>query len=95
MNNLLTKIKSLISSLYTTRAAGIYILLFAISIGVATFIENDWGTSSAQKVVYKSRWFELLLILFGITIIMNIFKFRMIQQKKWAVLMFHASIIII
>lgn len=95
MNNLLTKIKSLLSSLYTTRAAGMYILLFAISIGVATFIENDWGTSSAQKVVYKSWWFELLLILFGITIIMNIFKFRMIQQKKWAVLMFHASIIII
>ena len=26
-----------------TRAAGLYILLFALAIGVATFIENDFG----------------------------------------------------
>jgi len=95
MKRILTKIKSALFPLFNTRAAGVYFLLFAGAIGVATFIENDWGTSAAQKVVYKSWWFELLLILFGITIIVNIFKFRMIQQKKWAVLLFHASIIII
>ena len=72
-----------------------YIILFAIAIAIATFIENDFGTSSAQKVVFKARWFELLLLLFGISIIVNIFRFRMIQQKKWAILTFHAAIIVI
>ncbi len=80
---------------FNTRAAGLYILLFAVSIAAATFIENDFGTSAAQKTVYNAWWFELLLILFSISIVVNIFKFRMIQQKKWALLIFHSSIIII
>jgi len=83
------------SPFFNTRAAGAYILLFAISIAVATFVENDYGTSSAQKVIFKSWWFELLLFLFSVTIIVNIFKFRMIQQKKWALLLFHSAIVII
>ncbi|MBT8306038.1 MAG: cytochrome c biogenesis protein ResB, partial [Maribacter sp.] len=95
MKNLIDTIKKYLSPLFNTRAAGLYILLFAAAIGTATFIENDFGTSAAQKVIYKSWWFELLLILFGITIIVNIFKFRMIQQKKWPLLLFHGAIIII
>ena len=81
--------------LFDTRAAGLYLLLFATSIGAATFIENDFGTSAAQKVVYKSWWFELLLILFGITILINVIRFRMVQQKKWALLIFHTAIVVI
>jgi cytochrome c-type biogenesis protein CcsB len=81
--------------LFSTSAAGLYLLLFAIAIGVATFVENDFGTSSAQDIIFKARWFELLLVLFGCTILANIFRFRMVQQKKWAALMFHSAIIII
>lgn len=88
-------LKKLFTGLFSTSAAGLYILLFAISIGVATFVENDFGTSSAQKVIFKSRWFELILVLFGISILVNIFRFRMIQQKKWGTLSFHASMVII
>ena len=95
MKNLLVSIKKYIAPLFNTRAAGLYLILFAASIAIATFIENDFGTSAAQKVIFKSWWFELLLALFGITIIMNIFKFRMIAQKKWALLLFHGAIIII
>ena len=36
-------------------------ILFAVAIAVATFIENDFGTSSAQKIIFKARWFELLI----------------------------------
>ena len=79
----------------STRAAGIYILLFALSIGIATFIENDFGTSSAQKLIFKSTWFEVLLLLFSISILANIFRYNLIKQKKWASLLFHASILII
>jgi predicted membrane channel-forming protein YqfA (hemolysin III family) len=83
------------NSVFSTRAAGLYMLLFAIAIGGATFVENDFGTSSAQDIIFKSMWFELLLVLFGGTILANIFRYRMIQQKKWASLIFHSSIIII
>lgn len=88
-------LKKLFNALFSTSAAGLYILLFAASIGVATFIENDFGTSSAQKVVFKTHWFELILVLFGISLVANIFKFRMVQQKKWAILTFHAAMVVI
>ncbi len=95
MKKRLSRLLANFSPLFNTRAAGLYLVLFAASIGIATFIENDFGTSAAQKVIFKSWWFELLLLLFAITIVVNIFKFRMIQQKKWPLLLFHAAIIII
>ncbi len=95
MKNYLTKAKNILAPIFNTRASGAYMLLFAIAIGVATFIENDYGTSSAQKVVFKSWWFELLLVLFSLSIMVNIFKFNMIKQKKWTLLLFHSAIVII
>ncbi len=87
--------KKFLNLFFSTRAAGLYILLFAGAIGTATFIENDFGTSAAQKLIFKAKWFELLLVLFGISILVNIFRYRMIQQKKWAILTFHAAILVI
>lgn len=88
-------IKKVIEWLFSTPAAGLYMIIFAVSIGFATFIENDFGTSAAQKVVFQAKWFELLLVLFAITLIYNIYRFRMIQQKKWSILAFHLSMVII
>ena len=88
-------IEKTIRLLFGTRAAGAYLILFALAIGVATFIENDFGTSSAQKLVYRAKWFELLLLLFGMCIGYNVFQFRMIQRKRWSLLTFHLAIIII
>ena len=81
--------------LFSTRAAGIYFLLFAFAIGGATFIENDFGTAAAQKWIYQAKWFELLLLLFGITILVNMFRFRLFRREKWPVLLFHLAILVI
>ncbi len=88
-------IRQIFQRLFSTSAAGLYMLLFALAIGVATFIENDYGTSAAQKVIFKAGWFELLLLLFGVSILINIFRFRLLQQKKWSTFAFHASILLI
>ncbi|MEM7374705.1 MAG: cytochrome c biogenesis protein CcsA [Bacteroidota bacterium] len=95
MNNILPTIRYYLMPLFNTKASGVYILLFAVAIGVATFIENDFGTSAAQKVIFQAWWFELLLGLFGVSIIVNIVKFRMVPQKKWPLLLFHSAIIVI
>jgi len=79
----------------STRFSGIYLLLFAISIAVATFIENDFGTSAANKWVFRSLWFEVLLGLFALSIFANMLSYRLIDQKKWSTLLFHLSILII
>jgi len=88
-------LKNILNKLFSTTAAGLYMILFALAIGAATFVENDFGTSSAQKVIFKARWMELLLLLFAISILVNMFRFRLTQQKKWAIFAFHISILII
>ena len=37
------------------------ILLFAFAIGYATFIENDFGRSSAKALIFSAWWFEVIL----------------------------------
>lgn len=88
-------LRKILNRLFSTSASGLYMILFAAAIAVATFIENDFGTSAAQKVIFQSKWFELLLVLFGGSILFNIKRYQLIKQKKWATLSFHFAIIII
>ena len=95
LRSVLDGTRKYLDPLFNTRAAGVYILLFAASIAVGTFIENDFGTSSAQRVIYRSWWFSLLLTMFCITIAVNVVRFKMVRQKKWALLTFHLAMIVI
>ena len=81
--------------LFSMKLMVVLILLFAISIGTATFIENDFGTESAKVLVYSAYWFEILLFLLLINLIGNIFRFKIYRLKKWSVFLFHTSFIII
>ena len=74
---------------------GALLLVFGISIGVATFIENDFGAIGAQSVVYKALWFELLLGLLVINMIGVIVVQKMWRKEKWTNLLFHSAFIII
>jgi hypothetical protein len=85
----------LMKYLFSPRAFASYILIFAIAIGTATFIENDFGTSAAQKLIFKTKWFEFLLLLFSGALIANIIRFKLISQKKWTILMFHLAMVVI
>jgi len=87
--------KKVIGIIGSMQVMAIMMLIFAVSVGYATFIENDYGTPTAQAVVYKAHWFELLLILLAVNLVINIFRFKMIQQKKLLVLLFHVSFLVI
>jgi cytochrome c-type biogenesis protein CcsB len=77
------------------RTMVILILLFAIAIGTATFIENDFGTPASKAVVYNTSWFELLLFLLFINLVANIQRYKLMQWKKWPVFLFHFAFILI
>ncbi len=87
-----TSIKNI---LFSTRLTALLFFVFAISIGVATFIENDFGTPASKAVVFNSRWFELVIFLLGINLIGNIFKYKMYKKEKLATLTFHVGLIVI
>ena len=63
--------------------------------GIATFIENDYGTQSAKALVYNSWWFELIMLIFVINFVGNMFKYRLFRKEKISVLLFHVAFILI
>ncbi|MBE51209.1 MAG: hypothetical protein CMP51_05925, partial [Flavobacteriales bacterium] len=75
--------------------ATLFLFLLAFAIGYATFIENDFGASSAKALIYNTWWFEFMLWFLAFILILNIFKYNMFQKKKIAVLTFHLSFIVI
>ncbi|WP_244299635.1 cytochrome c biogenesis protein [Aquimarina algiphila] len=75
--------------------AVLLLLIFAIAMATATFVENDFGTSTAWKIIYDSWWFELVMIGLGICFGTNIYKYKLWRKEKWSILLFHIAFIVI
>lgn len=75
--------------------AVLLLLLFAIAMATATFVENDFGTATAWKIIYDAWWFELVMIGLGICFGTNIYKYKLWRKEKWSILLFHLAFIVI
>ena len=87
--------QSIKNILFSTRLTAVLLLVFAAAIGIATFIENDYGTPASKAIIFNTKWFELVIVLLGINLIGNVFKYKMFRKEKLAILTFHVSLIII
>jgi cytochrome c-type biogenesis protein CcsB len=67
--------------------------IFAIASAVATFVENDFGVAGSWSLVYGARWFEVVIGLLGLSLILNIYKYKLYSPRKLHVGIFHISII--
>lgn len=73
----------------------ILFFVFATAMGIATFIENDFGTQTSKALVYNTWWFEAIMVFFVINFFGNIFRYRLLRKEKWAVLLFHVAFLFI
>ncbi len=87
--------KHLLNLLISTRTMGTLLILFALAMAFATFVENDYGTPVAKVFVYDSWWFELIMLLLIVNFIYNIKRYRLWKRGKWSVLAFHLAFILI
>jgi cytochrome c-type biogenesis protein CcsB len=85
----------ILSFLYSTKLTAALFIIFAVSMGVATFIENDFGTETARALVYNSWWFEGIMVFFAINFFGNIFKYRLYKKEKLVILVFHLAFLFI
>jgi cytochrome c-type biogenesis protein CcsB len=88
-------INRVIKFLSSMQLMSMLILLFAFSIGYATFIENDFGRTSAKALIYNAWWFEMILVLLTYNLINNVIKYKLFRLEKIASLTFHLSFILI
>ncbi len=87
--------KRLWDFLFSTRLMALLFVVFAAAMAIATFIENDYGTPTARKLIYQARWFELIMLLFVLNFIGHIFRYRLWRRAKWPLLLFHAAFVLI
>jgi cytochrome c-type biogenesis protein CcsB len=87
--------KKILNTLFSMELMGLLIIAFAVSSGVATFIENDFGTPASKAVVYNAWWFEAIMALLCVNLIANVFKYKMYRPEKLVIFTFHISFIVI
>ena len=69
------------------------LLLYGISMAVATFVENDYDTATAKTLIYNSRWFEILMLWLIVLFAANIKTYHLTKKEKWPLLVFHLAFI--
>lgn len=73
----------------------VLLVVFALSIAYATFIENDKGTEIARELVYNALWFEFLLVLLVLNLFGSVYRYELLNRKKFTVLLIHLSFVVI
>ncbi len=86
--------KKLINILYSPRTTLGLLVIFAIALGVATFIENSYDTITAKILVYNAIWFEVLLVLMIINFYGSVKRYNLFSWKRLSGFIFHTSFIV-
>lgn len=81
--------------LSSPRLAVLLLFVFGTAMAVATFVENDFGTATAWKIIYDAWWFEMIMVGLGISFFINTIKYNLWRKEKWAILTFHLAFIMI
>jgi len=74
---------------------GLILVALAVSIAMATFIENDFGSETARSHIYNATWFELLFLLGIINLLGSMIIYKVVRKSKLTILVFHLSFILI
>ncbi|MFT5599960.1 MAG: cytochrome c-type biogenesis protein CcsB [Flavobacteriales bacterium] len=78
----------------STRMMATLILVFAVAIGVATFIEDAYDTITAQRWVFHAAWFKTVIVLLCVNFIGNIKRYRLLRREKLSILAIHIGMIL-
>ena len=79
---------------FSTKTMTLLLFIFAGSMAVATFVENDYDTPTAKMLIYNAKWFEILMLWIIIIFIYNIKIYQLTKKEKWPVLIFHIAFIL-
>lgn len=81
--------------IFSMKMMSLGLITFLVAIGAATMLESVYNIQAAKIIIYNAMWFEILLVYLGLSLIANIFRYKMCSREKAATLMFHLAFIII
>ena len=85
--------KKLLDFLFSLKTTLILLFLLGVGAAIATFIENDFGTSSARVLVYNHWWYETVMVLTGLNLLGVIIRRKM--WKRASLFIFHTGFLVI
>jgi cytochrome c-type biogenesis protein CcsB len=71
------------------------LLIFAVVLATATFIEKTYGAEPAKLFIYYSPVFALLQLTIVVNFVMTSIKHNLFKSRRWGLLMIHSAFIII
>ncbi|PCH72895.1 MAG: hypothetical protein COB98_11365 [Flavobacteriaceae bacterium] len=84
----------LLRILFSPRTTLGLLVIFAVAMGLATFIENSYDTETSKIVVYNAFWFEILMVLMALNFFGSIKRYQLLTWKKMGGFVFHISFVI-
>jgi cytochrome c-type biogenesis protein CcsB len=87
--------KNFVNAVFSMQLTVVALLMFAISIAIATFIENDFGTAAAKVAVYNAIWFEVLLAFLAVNLIGSLIIHNVWKRRKYVSFFLHISFVVI
>ena len=84
--------------IFSTRLMAVLFIVFAAAMATGTFLDANAETSPtpySRTLIYNTWWFEGIMVLFVINFFGNIFRYRLVQQKKWSTLLLHLSFVLL
>lgn len=68
-------------------------IILAIAAGIATFVENDFGSVSARALVYDNIWYEAIFALAVVNLLFTSYRYRLYLFKSR--FLFHIAFVVI
>ncbi len=87
--------KKLLAYLSSTVLMAVLLFIIAVSVALATFLENDYGSHAARKLIYDAFWFKSLLGLALVNIIAVAVERKLYRKQKISIFIFHLAFAVI
>ncbi|MCP4573804.1 MAG: cytochrome c biogenesis protein CcsA [bacterium] len=71
------------------------LIIIAWASGYATFYESSWGRDGAYDVIYAARWFEIVLAVFTVNLILNFVRRWPYEARDSGYMLVHAAVVVI
>ncbi|GHT02326.1 cytochrome c biogenesis protein [Bacteroidia bacterium] len=83
------------SLIYSYKTAIVLLLIYALGLAIATFVEKYTGTQTAKTLIYYSPLFIFLQLLLVVNFIFSSIKHRLFEKGKWGFVLVHGAFIVI
>lgn len=87
--------KKILDFFVSSKTTLVLLIVFAVAMASATFIEEKYDTITAKLLVYNAGWFEILMLLLAVNFIGNIKRYNLLRKGKLGGLLFHLAFIIL